>query len=151
MLMSIVRRYVKDGSKSEEILHNAYIKIYSKLQDFKHIGSFDGWLKKITFHTVIDHLRQNADYREKVFLTDENYWFDLNQNDDINLDYNFYLKLIDLLPEAQRTVFNMYAIDGYKHREIAEILHIPEGTSKWHLAEARKFLQQKILDIKNYK
>ncbi len=148
-LMPTVRRYITDPMIAEEVLHNAFIKIFKNLKQFESRGSFEGWMRRITFHCVSDYIRSTTVYRENTFTTDEIYHFNVEEEITDGMDYKFYLKLIEELPANHRTIFNMYVIDGYKHKEIAEMLQIPEGTSKWSLAEARKTLQDKIIKLKN--
>ncbi len=147
--MPTVSRYISDRMTAEEVMHNAFIKIFTHLKQYDYRGSFEGWMRRITFHCVSDHIRSTVKYRENEFSTDQNYHFNTEEQISNNLDYNFYLKLIDTLPDNQKAVFNLFVIDGFKHKEIAEMLEIPEGTSKWCLAEARKYLQEKILQLKN--
>ncbi len=148
-LMPTVRRYISDSQIAEEVLHNAFIKIFKNLKQYKYEGSFDGWMRRITFHCVSDYIRSTTKYRENVYTTDENYFFDMQQRASDEMDYQYYMSLIEALPTQYRTVFNLYVIDGYKHKEIAEMLDIPEGTSKWYLSEAKKILQEEILKNKN--
>ncbi len=134
---------------AEEVLHNAFLKIFKNLKQYQYAGSFEGWMRRITFHCVSDYIRSTTKYREHIHVTSENYHFNKDQEAVDNMDYQYYINLISELPLQLRTVFNLYVIDGYKHKEIAKMLDIPEGTSKWHLAEAKKQLQQKILRNKN--
>ncbi len=147
-LMPTVRRYISDSMVAEEVLHNAFVKIFDNLKQYDYRGSFEGWMRRICFHCVSDYIRSTTKYREHEFSTEETYQFTISEDVTQNLDYNFYLQLIDQLPDTQKAVFNLYVIDGFKHKEIAKMLEIPEGTSKWNLSQARQTLQHKIQELK---
>jgi RNA polymerase sigma-70 factor (ECF subfamily) len=143
-MMSMVLRYVNYDQKAiaEEILNNGMLKVFQNLGTYKFAGSFEGWVRRIVFHSLSDYIRSTTTYREKtVFIEHDEL---ISGGAASNLGYQELLKLIQQLPQNTRTVFNMYAIDGYTHREIGESLGMSEGTSKWHLFEARKILKKKI-------
>jgi RNA polymerase sigma-70 factor (ECF subfamily) len=139
VLMGICKRYLKKKEDAEEALGNAFLKIYSTLSQYRGSGSFQGWMKKITVRTCLDFLRA------------KNSPFDLGWEHEIaekpigQDDAEYLLFLIGQLPVGYRTVFNLYAIEGYKHQEISELLNISEGTSKSQLSKARKMLKEQIL------
>ncbi len=144
-MLSICRYYVKDLQKAEEVMLNGFFKAFSHLSSFKHEGSFEGWMRRIMVREAISYLRQQKNVE---FLTDE---IEINQgsyNDmNVEMEVSEIQQLIDDLPEGYKMVFVMYAIEGYKHQEIADILKITEGTSKSQLFKARKLLQQKINEL----
>ncbi len=150
MLMAVVRKYFKDVAQAEEVLHNSFINIFKSLKTFEERGSFDGWMKKITFHCVSDYLRSNKKYRENTQLTEEEYPFVDSAGPKQSIDYAFYINLVHSLAENQKNVFLLYVVDGFSHKEISTMLDIPIGTSKWNLSEARKNLQEKIIQIQNH-
>ncbi len=150
MLYAVVRKYFRDLAQAEEVVHNAFIKIYKSLKTFEERGSFEGWMKKITFHCVSDYLRSNKTYRQNTMLTEDEYPFVESSKQKQNMDYEYYLSLVHTLPPNQRNVFLLYVIDGFSHKEIAEMLEMPVGTSKWNLSAARKNLQEKIVQIQNH-
>jgi RNA polymerase sigma-70 factor (ECF subfamily) len=137
--MGICKRYLKKKEDAEEALGNAFLKIYSTLSQYRGSGSFEGWMKKITVRTCLDFLRA------------KNSPFDLGWEHEIaeepigQDDAEYLLFLIGQLPVGYRTVFNLYAIEGYKHQEISELLNISEGTSKSQLSKARRMLKEQIL------
>lgn len=143
-MMAMVRRYVNydQYQTAEEILNNGFLKVFQKIETFKFEGSFEGWVRKIVFHSMADYIRQNVKYKTKIVLVEKDSILENNIN--AKLSYDELLKLVQLLPATSKIVFNMYAIEGFTHREIAEQLNISEGTSKWHLFEARKILKQKL-------
>ncbi len=140
-LIGIAMRYSNDRQEAVDVLNQAFLKIFNSLEQYNESGAFFGWLAKIVVHTAIDHLRKQTSYRQTMdFSTEADQSV---QNDSLSrLETEDLLRLIQQLPPAARSVFSLYVIDGYKHREIAEMLGIDEGTSKWYLSNARKTLQQ---------
>ncbi|WP_299888886.1 RNA polymerase sigma factor [uncultured Lacinutrix sp.] len=141
-MLSICRYYIKDIHHAEEAMLNGFFKVFSNLKKFKAEGSFEGWMRRIMVRESISFLRQ----KKKIeFATDDiethDSHYDAVQSD---IDVDHIQKLIDKLPEGYRIVFVMYAIEGYKHHEIATLLNISEGTSKSQLFKARKMLQKQI-------
>jgi RNA polymerase sigma-70 factor (ECF subfamily) len=151
LAMSICFRYVDNKEDAMEIVNDGFLKIFKQLYYYKATyadatASFSGWLKKIMIHTSIDHYRKN----KKLELFEElktGYEF-VSDNDESILDkltHDEILKAVQTLPTGYRLVFNLYAIDGLTHKEVAEELNIAEGTSKSNLAKARHFLQKKLI------
>lgn len=142
-LMAVCMRYAKDEDEANFIINQAYLKIFSKIDQFQHTGSLKSWMAKITVNTALDHLRKNAKHNRKEEI--ENIPEPAIQEDVISkLKAKDLLKVIQSLPSMYRTVFNLYALEGFKHKEIAEQLNIKIGTSKWYLSEARKQLKEKL-------
>lgn len=141
-MMAMVRRYIDQDMLAEEVMNNGYLRAFQKINQYNFQGSFEGWLRKIIFHAVSDFVKQNNRYTDKVVLVEK----DESVNKDLadKLYYDQLLKLIHTLPDATRTVFNMYVMEGLTHKEIGKLLGISEGTSKWHLSEGRKILKEKI-------
>lgn len=144
-MLSVCRYYVKDVQKAEEVMLNGFFKAFMNLNSFRNEGSFEGWLRRIMVREAISHLRQQKNVE---FMVDE---FEVNHDHTNNIQTEIEVaeiqQLIDDLPEGYKMVFVMYAIEGYKHQEIAEILKITEGTSKSQLFKARQLLQQKINEL----
>lgn len=141
-MLSVCRYYIKDTQHAEEAMLNGFFKVFKNLKTFKSEGSFEGWIRRIMIRASISYLRQK---KSIDFLSDDdvstNAYSNIIQTD---LEVNEIQKLIDQLPEGYRIVFVMYAIEGYKHYEIAQLLNISEGTSKSQLFKARKMLQKQI-------
>ncbi len=136
-------RYIKDKDKAALIVNDGFLKVFRKLETYSFKGNFEGWVRRIVFRSLSDNLRKNANYIKFMVFED----FERAYEDNV-LDHLFeedILKLIDLVPEASGEVFVLYAIQGYSHKEIAQIKGISIGTSKWHLSRARKKLQELIL------
>ena len=141
-MMSICRYYVKDLQKAEEVMLNGFFKAFINLTNFKYEGSFEGWLRKIMVREAISYIRQV----KKIEFSVEDFEVYQEQTNNIEtaIELNEIQQYIDELPEGYKMVFVMYAVEGYKHHEIASLLNINEGTSKSQLYKARQLLQDKI-------
>jgi RNA polymerase sigma factor (sigma-70 family) len=140
-LMGIAMRYCNGRDEAEDILNTAFVKIFEAVGQYQGTGALGGWMARIVFNTTIDFVRKRASYRR---LHDHNTPADQPiENPALqNLAIEELYELIQQVPAASRTVFNLYVIEGYKHHEIATMLGIDEGTSKWHLSKARGILQK---------
>lgn len=141
-MMAVVKRYIDDEMQAEEVLNNGYLRAFQKISQYTFQGSFEGWLRKIVFHSVSDYVKQNIRYSEKVVMVEKDELVHKDHAD--RLYYNQLLELVQGLPDATRAVFNMYVLEGFSHKEIGKMLGISEGTSKWHLSEGRRNLKEKI-------
>ena len=138
-MLGVCRQYVKDLHHAEDLLLQGFLKVFTNLHKFKHEGSFEGWIRRIIVNTCLSYLRK----KNLIDVTDEEYIFNDAATESLeNTSVEDIQKLIDLLPEGYKMVFNLFAIEGYKHSEIAEKLSISESTSKSQLFKARKLLQQ---------
>ncbi len=141
-MMALVRRYIDHEEQAEEVINNGYLRAFQKIKQYNFQGSFEGWLRKIVFHAVADYVKQNARYSSQVLLVEKYQYIHHDHAD--RLYYDQLIELVQSLPDATRTVFNMYVMDGFTHKEIGNMLGISEGTSKWHLSEGRRVLKEKI-------
>ena len=149
LLMSICLRYTKDYMEAEEVLQKSFIKIFKNINKYEFKGSFDGWIKRITVNSAIDYFRKS---KKSPSLLPEDYDVDESQSlhEDADVDNNFgyqyspeqVMEAIQLLSPAYRTVFNLYVIEEYQHKEISEMLGIHIGTSKSNLLKAKQKLRQ---------
>lgn len=146
-MMAMCLRYAANRDEALEILNEGFLKVFTGLNQYHHTGSFEGWVRKIIFNTAMDTVRARLRYKEEPMAESSDASISESLTD--KLQTADLMNLLLKLPEATRTVFNLFAIEGYKHQEIAELLKISEGTSKWHVAEARKLLQQ-MLNKLNY-
>lgn len=140
-LFSICLKYSKNKQEAQDNFQDGFIVIFEKIGQFNFKGSFEGWLKRVMINTVL------LKYRKKNVLnivTEEIPDEVIVDVDDDEISLDFLLNLINELPDRYRMVFNLYALDGYSHKEISEMLLIAEGTSKSNLARARAILKQKI-------
>ena len=143
--MSICLRYSRDRDEAAEIMNQGFFKIFTNIARFDPERPFKAWIGKIMTNTSIDHYRANL----KLSYTDDLETAGHIGNDEIstsNLNYRDLLDMVQMLPRAYRTVFNLFAIDGYSHEEIGAMLNISPGTSKSNLHKARQKLKQMILD-----
>lgn len=142
LMYGVCLRYTDNRDDAEDILQDGFVKVFKNLNSFQGKGSFEGWVRRIMVHTSIEHYRRNSRY----FMVDVNDAYDLETDSDVvsSLSREEILSLIRKLPVGYRTVFNLYAVEGYSHREIGEMLGISEGTSKSQLSRAKKILQEKI-------
>ena len=148
VLFGICRRYVKRYEVAEDIFTDGMVKIFQKINDFNGNGSFEGWMKRIMVNECLMHLRKNDVLKNNIDL--EFVHIADHPKIDSQIDNQLILKAIEELPDGYRTVLNLYIIEGYKHREIAELLGISINTSKSQLILARKKLRdilKKTLDI----
>lgn len=143
-MLGVCRQYVKDMHHAEDLMLQGFFKVFKNLHKYKHEGSFEGWIRKIMVNNCITYLRK----KNLTVLTDEDYQFNGDAIDNLeNTSVEDIQKLIDDLPDGYKIVFNLYAIEGYKHAEIAEKLGISISTSKSQLFKARKCLQANYIKI----
>jgi len=145
-MMILCLRYTGNKEDSEEVMNNGFMKIFKNLNKFNklHENSFSAWIKKIMINECLMHLRQKKGFN--VISIDDIKIDSTSYNYLQNIDTEYLLNTLEKLPIGYRTVFNMYAIEGYKHKEIAEILKISESTSRTQLHKARKQLQKIIIE-----
>ena len=132
--------------EAEHIMIGGIVKVFEKLDQFKSEGSFEGWVRRIVVNDCLMYIRKNRNMSLESDIETVSDHPDLSVMED-SLSQEDLLKLIGELPVGYRTVFNLYAIEGYSHAEIAEQLNISENTSKSQLSRARKWLQTKLADI----
>lgn len=144
-LYALCCRYIKEKMEAEDVLIIAFTKILDRIDQYKGEGSFEGWMKRIVVNESLSYLRRNKNmYLEMdIEAADREPDFEKLENE---LHAEDLMKLIDALPSGYRIVFNLYAIDGYSHKEIAEQLGISENTSKSQLSRARVVLQKSLLE-----
>ena len=141
LFFGICLRYLPARMDAEDALQDGFINIFNKIDQYKYLGSFVGWMRKIIVNICITHIATNkSKYNYTELITEMGSVYKLN--DTLSTDY--LLNAIHELPVIYKTVFNMHEIDGYTHKEISKILDIPENTSKSHLLYARKYLQEKL-------
>ncbi len=141
-MLSVCRYYVKDVYQAEEAMCNGFLKVFTHLENYKGAGSFEGWIRRIMVRESLSYLRG---MKKLHFSEDGNFLpEDTVNNIKSELEVNHIQQLIDELPAGYKVVFVMYAIEGYKHQEIADELGISVSTSKSQLFKARKMLQGKL-------
>ena len=141
---AVCLRYMKNNDEAEDVLQDAMIKVFSKLPEYSKKGSFEGWMRRIVVNTCLDQIRKNHKFQDNV---------DIDQVDYKIVDNGFIVEglmaedlmlLINTMPDGYRTVFNMFAIEGYSHKEIAKELGVTENTSKSQYSRARAYLKTKL-------
>lgn len=143
LLLVIGMRYTKSREDAEEVISEAFYKIFQNASNYKGKGTVVSWMSRITINTALDQVRKTNKYRS-VFFPGKIPDRPIKNTALTNLGTERLIELIQKLPSASRTVFSLYVIEGYPHKEIARLLEISVGTSKWHLNNARKILQKAI-------
>lgn len=143
-IYGVIRRYIRDEAEAKEILNDSFFKILTKLGNYEFKGAFEGWMRTTTIYTITDHVRKHARHRETMKEMPEYMDVGTDQSITSNLNYKELLVLIHDLPEMHRMVFNLFVFEDCPHKEIAALLSISEGNSRWHLTDARKRLKEKI-------
>lgn len=147
-MMSMILRYTQDRDNASTILNNGFLKVFRGIHTFKNHGSLEGWIRRIMIHAISDFFRYKNPLKEVAYEEIPAYK-EVAGLHYISYDYDLLLKILHQLPPATRAVINLFIIDGYTHKEIAELLNISEGTSKWHVAEGRKILSQQLSFLRN--
>lgn len=139
IVKSICLRYTQDEDKLISIINDSFLKIFKGVSNYKATGSFEGWIRRTSFNALSDYFRKDNRYTKNTSFEVPEQSQESEAIDD--LYYADLLDVIETLPETTRVVFKKYAIEGYTHREIGESMGFTDGTSKWHLFEARKKLK----------
>ncbi len=147
-MLGVCNRYARNGADAEDILQDAFIKIFDKIHQFKFEGSFEGWIRRIVVNTALKKYSLRRYEKEVV-------GYEIKDRDESGMEPSAYahitekelLVLINNLPDGYRLVFNLFVIEGYQHDEIASMLGIQSGTSRSQLVKARNMLQKQILQL----
>ncbi|MFP4620443.1 MAG: RNA polymerase sigma factor [Bacteroidales bacterium] len=150
-LYALCLRYANNEDEAKDILQEGFIKIFDKLQQYKNKGSLEGWMRKIVVNTALEKIRKENRFillEDETMIENEQYKYEHVLED---IGEKELLEMIEELSVQYRMVFNLYAIEGYSHREISQKLNITEGTSKSNLSRARELLKSKIESRYNIK
>lgn len=147
-MLGVCNRYARNSADAEDILQDAFIKIFGKIYQFKFEGSFEGWIRKIVVNTALKKYSLRRYEKEVV-------GYEIKDRDESSMEPSAYahlnqkeiMDLINNLPDGYRLIFNLFVIEGYQHDEIAEMLGIQSGTSRSQLVKARNLLQKQILQL----
>lgn len=140
-MMGVCLRYLTSREEAEDVLQEGFIKVFDKIGSFRQDGPIEAWIRRIMVNTAINQLNRNK-WQKHTEDIDKVSEYDGHGHDSIseNINAKDLLKIIEKLPSGYRTVFNMFAIEGYGHKEIAEMLEISESTSKTQYMKARKYI-----------
>lgn len=141
-MMRMGMRYANDKEQAMDIVNNGFMRVFKKIEYYSFKGSLEGWIRKLVYHSMADYFRKKN--KQIRFLELEDRDDPVEQEALSNLYVEDIISLVEHLPPATQQVFKLYAIEGYKHHEIADKLGISDGTSKWHLSSARKKLKELI-------
>ncbi len=144
-MFAVCMRYANEYNAAQDLLQEGFVKVFRSIDKFRGEGSFEGWVRRIFVNTAIEHYRKQVNLYAIVDISTKPY-----ENYEVNaletLKEQDIVKMIQSLSDGYRTVFNLYVIEGYSHKEIGDMLGITEGTSKSQLARARYLLQKMITD-----
>ncbi|HLN21401.1 MAG TPA: RNA polymerase sigma factor [Bacteroidales bacterium] len=151
-LLGVCMRYATDKSEAEDILQESFLKIFFNIKDFTGSGSFIGWLRKVAVNTAITHYHKNLKFRYHIEIEE----YVSAETGVTSFEEDFFTsdelyKVLNELPAGYRMVFNLYAIEGYKHKEIAEMLSIDTNTSKSQYSRARAAIREKLEKLEQLK
>lgn len=144
----ICLRYARTVFEAEDILQEAFIKIFTNLSKFNQSGPFEAWVRRIVLNTAIDFYKSNLYLENQVNIDSTGEALQLSAYDADQLSEEELLKILAMLPDGYRVVFNLYAIEGFSHKEIADMLNISEGTSKSQLSKARNYIKALLIQYK---
>ncbi|MBN1951058.1 MAG: RNA polymerase sigma factor [Bacteroidales bacterium] len=144
-MFGVCMRYAGSSDDAKDILHEGFLKIFEKIGQFESRGSFEGWIRRIMVNTALEKFRS---LHKSVSLNEEIVEYNLEMSSEMNdnITVKELMAMIQDLTPQYRLVFNLYAIEGYSHKEISKMLNISEGTSKSNLSRARSILQEKVKD-----
>jgi len=147
-MLTVCQRYINNNFEAEDILMQAMMKVFTEVNRFSGTGSFEGWIRRIVVNEALMQVRKQKLVFETPVLTDIETSGELNPGA-LEVEAEYLLDLLKSLPSGYRMVFNLYAIEGFDHREIASMLGISEGTSKSQLSRARQMLADKLNKLNN--
>lgn len=145
-MMGVCLRYTNNPDEAQDVLQDGFIKVFGKLPKFVSKGSLEGWVRRIMVNTALDQYRKNKKFQKDIEIDAVS--FKLEKSDFIieTINANDLLKIIQTIPEGYRVVFNLFAIEGYSHKEIAEKLGVTESTSKSQYSRAKKMLRKRLVE-----
>ncbi|MFK7970182.1 MAG: RNA polymerase sigma factor [Bacteroidia bacterium] len=144
-LLAVCYRYAKDRDEAEDILQEGFVKIFQKIARYEFQGSFEGWMRRIVVNTAIDHIRRNKKRQLETDIDEAREVF-VAEGAIGQLELEYLYEIIQELPPGYRLVFNLYAIEGYSHKEIGEQMGITESTSRSQYTRARALLMKRICE-----
>lgn len=143
-MLTVAMRYINDKERAEDVLQDGFIKVFKNIQNFKLDGSLEGWVRRIVVNTALDQLRRDKKHQTDIQLDDVSFELKQANHTESQLQADYLMTLVQSLPDGYRTVFNLFAIEGYNHKEIADMLEITESTSKSQYSRARSVLREML-------
>lgn len=151
LMMALCRRYTGNDTDAEDVLQDGFLRVFTQIELYAGTGEFGGWIRKVFVNTALEFLRARKRTMQKEVLMDARDYSPEQAPPSGLPSADELMECIDELPDLSRVVFNLYAVEGYRHREIAEMLNMPEGTSRSHFHRARQLLQEKVNELMNNK
>jgi RNA polymerase sigma factor (sigma-70 family) len=142
-------RFAKNRMDADDILQESFIKVFFNLKNYRSEGSFEGWIRRTVTTTAINHYKKFLRESQQIDITDIEETKLGEEDADFDISAEELICMLQSLPDVNRISFNLFVIEGYSHKEISQMLGIPENTSKSNLLRAKKMLQNKILKLKN--
>lgn len=146
-MMALCFRYARDYSEAQDIMQEGFVRIFNKLDLYSGQGSFEAWMRRVMINTALKY-RQRYVVKHSYSELGDQHFFDQMPTVIDELSKDDILKLVQELPDGYRTIFNLYIIEGFSHRDISEMLNIGESTSRSQLVKARNILQKKLINLK---
>ena len=146
-MLGVCLRYAKNRAQAEDVLQDGFIKVFNSLSKYSGSGSLEGWIRRIMVNTSLDQIRKEVKFQDNIGYDDVDYKIETNSFILEGLMAEDLLQLVNSMPDGYKAVFNLFAIEGYSHKEIAEELFISESTSKSQYSRARTFLQMKLKEL----
>ncbi|MBA3971399.1 MAG: sigma-70 family RNA polymerase sigma factor [Bacteroidetes bacterium] len=143
-MMGVCLRYCDSQEEAEDVVQNGFISVFENINTFKGAGSLEGWVRRIMVNTALTNIRKNKKFKQNIDLDSVEFMLPSATQANDSYEAKDLLKIIQTLPVGFKTVFNLYAIEGYSHKEIGDMLNISEGTSKSQYSRAKTHLQKLI-------
>ena len=151
LFLKVCARYAKNMQDAEQLLNDGFLKIFTQIDKYGNTGSFEGWMKRVVVNTCLDYLRRTYLKEEMTMhvhaIQPEETNLSVTNEGMEHIEFRELVNMIQTLPSMTRTVFNLFVFEGFNHKEISEQLDISEGTSHWHVHQARNVLQKKIIKV----
>ena len=148
-MMSVCLRYSKSTEQAEDVLQDGFVKVFFKLKDYKGEGSLEGWVRRIMVNTALDQIRKDLKFSNNASFEDVGYKLNYDDFTFENLVAEDLMKMGQAMPNGYKMIFNLFAIEGYSHAEIADTLGISENTSKSQYSRARAYLKERLEKMNN--